>query len=186
VVDITDFLLNMPKTKQQKQSTVKILVDGLKSAKAAVFANFQGLKVSEAEQLRRECRKNNIQVLAAKKTLVKRACEDIGLTDINPKIFSGGVATFMAQGDEVSAAKIVSNFAKTHQIVTVFGGIMEGKFVDALAIKSLASLPSRQELLSRLVGTINAPVSGFVNVLAGNLRNLVGVLNNIKSAKGGA
>lgn len=173
----------MPKTKQQKQSTVTALVDGLKSAKGTVFANFQGLKVSEAEELRRECRKNNIKVVAAKKTLVKRACEDVGLKDINPKVFSGGVATFMAADDEVSAARIVNTFAKTHEIVTIFGGILEGKFVDASAVKSLAGLPSRQELLSRLVGSINAPVSGFVNALAGNLRNLVGVLNNIKSAK---
>lgn len=173
----------MSKTKQQKQATITSLVDGLKTAKATVFANFQGLKVSEAEELRRECRKNNIQVLAAKKTLVKKACENIGLEDINPKVFSGGVATFMGQGDEVSAARIVNTFAKTHSIVTIFGGILEGKFVDAVAVKSLANLPSRQELLSRLVGSINAPVSGFVNVLAGNLRNLVGVLNNIKESK---
>ena len=173
----------MPKSKEQKQITVSSLVDGLKKAKAAVFANFQGLKVSEAEQLRRECRTNNIQVLAAKKTLVKRACDSIGLTDVDPKVFSGGVATFMANDDEVVAAKIVNTFAKTHEVVTIFGGILEGKFVDASIVKNLAGLPSKQELLGRLVGSINAPVSGFVNVLAGNLRNLVGVLNNIKNAK---
>ena len=76
----------MPKTKQQKEETIKSLEDGLKAAKAVVFANFQGLKVSEAEELRRECRKNDIKVIAAKKTLVKRACEDMGLKDIDPKI----------------------------------------------------------------------------------------------------
>ena len=74
----------MPKSKQQKQETIKSLEDGLKAAKAVVFANFQGLKVSEAEELRRECRKNDIKVVAAKKTLVKRACEDLGLKDIDP------------------------------------------------------------------------------------------------------
>jgi len=173
----------MPKTRQQKQTTVKALEDGLKSAKAAVFANFQGLKVSEAEELRRECRRNHVQVLAAKKTLVKKAFEDIGLRDVDPKLFAGGVAAFMAQDDEVSAAKIVNNFAKTHEVVAIFGGILEGKFIDVSAVKSLAALPGRQELLSRLVGSINAPVSGFVNALAGNLRNLVGVLNNIREAK---
>lgn len=173
----------MPKTKQQKQETVKSLEDGLKQAKAVVFANFQGLKVSESEELRRECRKNDIKVVAAKKTLVKRACEDVGLKDIDPKVFAGGVATFMALGDEVSAAKVVSAFAKTHEVLKIFGGVLENKFVDAIAVKSLASLPGKQELLARLVGSINAPVSGFVNVLAGNLRGLVGVLNNIAKAK---
>lgn len=173
----------MPKSKAQKQVTVSSLVDGLKQAKAAVFANFQGLKVSQAEELRRECRKNNVKVLAAKKTLVKKACEDVGLANIDPKVFSGGVATFMAYDDEISAAKIVNTFAKTHEVVAIYGGILEGKFVDASAVKNLASLPSKQELLGRLVGSINAPISGFVNVLAGNLRNLVGVLNNISTAK---
>ena len=173
----------MPKTKQQKLETINSLGEGLKVAKAVVFANFQGLKVSEAEELRRECRKNDIQVIAAKKTLVKRACEDMGLKDINPKIFAGGVATFMALGDEISAARVVNNFAKTHDILKIFGGVMDGKFVDVSVVKSLANLPSKQELLARLVGSLNAPVSGFVNVLAGNLRGLVGVLNNIAKAK---
>ncbi len=173
----------MPKSKLQKQETVKSLEDGLKAAKAVVFANFQGLKVSEAEELRRECRKNNITVVAAKKTLVKRACAEMGLTDVDPKVFAGGVATFMALGDEVSAAKIVNNFSKTHEILQVFGGVLEGKFISVAMVKSLANLPSKQELLGRLVGSINAPVSGFVNVLAGNLRGLVGVLNNIAKAK---
>lgn len=174
---------NMPKTRVQKQITVKSLADGLKQAKAVVFANFQGLKVSESETLRKECRKNNVKVLAAKKTLVKRACEDAGLTDVDPKVFVGGVATFLAGDDEVAAAKTVSAFAKTHEVVAIFGGILEGKFVDAFMIKGLASLPDKQELLSRLVGSINAPVAGLANVLAANLRNLVGVLNNIAKAK---
>ena len=173
----------MPKSKLQKQETVKTLETGLKSAKAVVFANFQGLKVSEAEELRRECRKNNVAVVAAKKTLVKRACEELGLSNIDPKVFTGGVATFMALEDEVSAAKIVANFSKTHEVVQLFGGVLEGKFIDAAMVKSLASLPGKQELLAKLVGTLNAPASGFVNVLAGNLRGLVGVLNNIAKAK---
>lgn len=178
------FLLgNMPKTKQQKQTTVQMLTEGLKKAKSAVFANFQGLKVKEMEELRSECRKNDISVLAAKKTLVKRACDEIGLSDINPKLFAGGVTAFMGTGDEIAPAKIVSKFAKTHEVLKVFGGLLEGKYIDANMIKSLAALPGRQELLGRLVGSINSPVSGFVNVLAGNLRNLVGVLGNIAKSK---
>ncbi len=173
----------MAKSKQQKVETIDSLGQGLKSAKAVVFANFQGLKVSEAEELRKLCRKNDIQVLAAKKTLLKRALTDAGLEGADPSVFQGGVATFMGTGDEVAPAKVVSDFAKTHEIVSVFGGVLEGKFIDAAMVKSLASLPSKTELLAKVVGSINAPVSGFVNVLAGNLRNLVSVLNNIKEAK---
>ena len=93
------------------------------------------------------------------------------------------MATFVSTEDETTAARIVNNFAKSHELVKIFGGILEGKYINDDKVKNLANLPTRQELLAKFVGTINAPVSGFVNVLAGNLRNLVGVLNNIKEAK---
>lgn len=173
----------MPKNRQQKQTTVDSLETGLKEAKAVVFANFQGLTVAKAEDLRRKARAEGVKVLVAKKTLVKKALHDVGQTTIEPKSFMGGIATFMSASDEVAAAKIVYTFAKENEIVTIYGGILEGKFIDAAAVKNLASLPSKHELLSKLVGTLNAPISGFVTALSGNLRNFVSVLNNIKDKK---
>lgn len=173
----------MAKTKQQKQDTIEVLLDGLKSSKVAVFANFQGLTVEESQNLRSDCRAEGVSVLASKKTLVQRACDELKLEGADPAKFAGGVATFMAQNDETSAARIVNAFAKQNDIVEIFGGILEGKYIDADAVKYLANLPTKDELLAKVVGTINAPVSGFVNALAGNLRNIVGVLNNIKEAK---
>jgi len=172
----------MPKNKQQKQVTIDALTGGLKSAKGVVFANFQGLKVKESEELRNLCRAEKVIMLAAKKTLVSRALSAVGLS-ADPKKFSGGEAIFVAENDEIAPAKIVCQFARTHELATVFGGVLENKFIDAGMVKSLASLPGKKELLSKMVGSLNAPVSGFVNVLAGNLRNLVGVLNNIAKAK---
>ncbi|KKU26062.1 MAG: 50S ribosomal protein L10 [Candidatus Magasanikbacteria bacterium GW2011_GWA2_46_17] len=172
----------MPKTKQQKQVTVQSITKGLREAKSVVFANFQGLKVSEAEELRKNARKENIEVLAAKKTLLKRAFDEAGLSGVDPSAFQGGIATFFGN-DEVAPAKIVNSFAKTHDVVTIFGGVLEGKFIDAAGVKNLAALPGKTELLGRLVGTLQAPISGFVNALAGNIRNIVNVLNNIKEAK---
>jgi len=173
----------MPKSKAQKQVTVKTLLDGLKAGKAAVFANFQGLTVAESEELRKNCRQEGVQVLAAKKTLVRRVFEELGIKDIDPKSFTGGIATFIGVADEVAPAKLVNTFGKTHEVIQIFGGLLEGKYITAASVKSLAALPSKQQLLGQLVGTLNAPVSGFVNVLAGNLRGLVGVLNNIAKAK---
>jgi len=173
----------MAKSRQQKENTVKALADGLKQAKGVVFANFQDLTVAQTEELRGNCRVEGVDVVAAKKTLVKHACENAGLKDADPTNFDGAVATFMSKQDEVAAARIVNNFAKKNEAVKIFGGVLEGKFIDDAKVKNLASLPSREELLSKLVGSINAPVSGFVNVLAGNLRNLLNVLNNIKEAK---
>lgn len=172
----------MPKSRQQKENSIDSLVSGLKAAKTTVFANFQGLKVSESEDLRKKCRAEKVTVLATKKTLLRRALEDSGITGVDPKVFTGGVAVFMGS-DEVTAAKVVNTFAKDHEIVSVFGGLLEGRYMDINQVKALAALPGKQELLGQLVGTLNAPVSGFVNVLAGNLRGLVSVLNNIKEAK---
>jgi large subunit ribosomal protein L10 len=165
--------------RQQKEEALNVLQTNLKSAKATVFANFQGLKVKESEELRAICRKERIVYVASKKTLLARALKDAGF-DTDADAFSGGVAAVFAQGDEVGAAKVIADFAKTHEVVTIFGGILEGKFIDANSVKALAKLPTRQQLLGQLVGTLNAPVSGFVNVLAGNLRGLVTVLNAVK------
>ncbi len=172
----------MPKTRQQKQETVASLLAGLKQSKSVVFANFQGLTVSKAEELRKTCRKEGIDVLVAKKTLLKRACQESGLNEIDPDTFDGGVASFFGQ-DEVTPAKIVNTFAKTNEVVNIYGGVLEGKFIDSAMVKSLAALPTKIELLGKLVGALQAPISGFANVLAGNLRNLINVLNNIKEAK---
>ncbi len=171
----------MPKTRQQKIQTIESLTGGLKESKGAVFANFTGLKVLDFEALRKQARAEKVQVQVAKKTLVKRVFEDLGVT-ADPKAFIGGIVT-LSGPDEISAAKIVSEFAKTHESVSVYGGVLEGKFINTAAVMNLASLPSKQQLLGQLVGTLNAPISGFVNVLAGNLRGLVNVLNNIKEAK---
>jgi len=173
----------MPKTKQQKKVIVESLGENIKKAKAVVFANFQGLTVAKSEDLRKKCRKEGVNVMVAKKTLLRKICENLGLVDINPKTFEGGVATFTSEGDEVAPAKVVATFAKDNDKVVIYGGILENKFIASDYVKNLASLPSKQELLGKLVGSINAPVSGFVNVLAGNLRGLITVLNNIKNAK---
>ena len=172
----------MAKTREQKEQTIQTLVDGIQNAKSVVFANFQGLKVSEMDDLRKECRANDVTCLASKKTLVKRALKDSGM-DIDTKPFEGGVAAFLGKTDEVAPAQIVAKFAKDHDVVKVFGGVLEGQYIESTKVIELSKLPSKQQLLAQLVGTINAPVSGFVNVLAGNLRGLVQVLNAVKEQK---
>ncbi len=172
----------MAKTKQQKQEHLEDLTNRLGTAKAAVFANFQGLTVPETEALRKECRDNNVTVIASKKTLLRNALANAG-HDVDTKAFEGGVAAIFGNEDEVAAAQIVANFAKDHEVVTIFGGVLEGNYIDAAKVTELSKLPSKQQLLGQLVGTLNAPISGFANVLAGNIRGLVTVLNGIKEAK---
>lgn len=172
----------MAKTRQQKQEMVDVISQNLQSAKSAVFANFQGLKMEDIDTLRGICKEQDVYYTASKKTLVKIALQNAGF-DIDTKEFEGGVAVFLGMKDEVTPAQIVAKFAKDHDVVKVFGGILEGQFIDSAKVSQLSALPSKQQLLGQLVGTLNAPVSGFVNVLAGNLRGLANVLNAIKDQK---
>jgi large subunit ribosomal protein L10 len=171
----------MAKTKQQKVVILTDVVRSFQNAKGMVFANFQGLKTTATNELRAKCRENNLNYLVMKKTLLKRALSDIGL-NVDTKSFAGGVS-IITGSDEVAPAQVVAAFAKTNDKATVFGGVLEGQFIDAQKVTALSKLPSKQQLLGQLVGTINAPVSGFVNVLAGNIRGLVTVLNAVKDQK---
>lgn len=172
----------MPKTRVQKEAKVQDLAANLKAMKSIVFANYEQLTVQDIEALRKLCRAEGVRYTVAKKTLLKKAMAEAGLA-IDPKSIAGNFATLIAMEDEVAPARIAVKFAKTHEALAVKGGVLEGALVDAKAIMALAKLPSKQELLAKLVGSLNAPVSGFVNVLAGNLRGLVTVLVRYQESK---
>lgn len=171
----------MAKSRKQKEEQVQYLASQLKNAKSVVFANYQGLSVADTEILRGQCREQGIACVAAKKTIVKLSLKDAG-AEIDTKAYNGGILAFFGS-DEVDAPKTVATFAKAHETMSIFGGMLEGTYIDSEKVVALSALPSKEQLLGRLVGTINAPLSGFVNVLAGNIRSLVTVLNGIKDAK---
>ncbi len=171
----------MAKSRMQKEQTVAELLGYFGSMKSAVFVNYQGLKVKEADELRRSADKEKVSYTVAKKTLLTKAIKSVGVEyDVTALQGMIGVAT---SGDEVAAAKLIAEFGKTHEALKILGGVVDGKIVDAAAVKALASMPSRKEMLGQLVGTVNAPISGFVNVLAANVRSILNVLNAIKDAK---
>ncbi|MEA2089009.1 MAG: 50S ribosomal protein L10 [Patescibacteria group bacterium] len=173
----------MPKNKDQKKQILDLIIDKLKISKAAVFVGFNGLSVNDSEQLRNLCRKNDLEYLVAKKTLLSIALDKLNLKTDEKEIFSNEVAIIFSYCDEITGAKIVSKFAKDNEAVIIKGGIFENEIVNLSMIKKIANIPGRQELYAKLVGSLNAPVSGFVNVLKGNLRGFVQVLNAIKEKK---
>ena len=174
----------MPKSKEQKRTILKELDEKIAKAKSIVFTKFSGLTVKESEDLRTKLLKKNTEYYVAKKTLFNLAFKDKAIDGLEVKNFSGQVAAVFGYGDEVAPAKIVDQFKKDKEGKLEFiGGILENKFIDAAAVAGLAKLPSKLELYARFVGSINAPVSGLVNALAGNLRNLVYALNAIKDKK---
>lgn len=172
----------MAKSRQQKEETLKTLKEKLAQAKSVVFASFAGLKAKEIEDLRSRVRKEGMTYTVAKKSLMKKVFDEAGVSGADPKNLSGSIGTLLSS-DEVGGAKLLDTFRKDHESLKLLGGILENRFVDAAGVLALAKLPSKQELLAKLAGSLQAPISGFVNVLAENLRALLNVLNAIKSKK---
>ena len=176
----------MAKSRKQKELTLGGLTEQLGKAKSVVFADVKGLTVKDATELRNKARKENVGVLVAKKTLMRLAFKEAGYDGIDPGALQGSLVMVTGFDDEVAPAKLAAEFAKDHEALKIVAGVLERKLVDAAAITALSKLPSKQELIAKLVGSINAPLSGFVNVLAGNLRGLVNVLNAVKDQKAAA
>lgn len=173
----------MAKTKAQKKEILDGLKEKLDDMKSAVFVNFSGIPVKEINGLRNTCKDENISYIVAKKTLLKKILKDKGLADIKDDDFNGEVATVISFEDEIAPAKLVSIFFKDHDKMKILGGVLEGELINEDKVKALAKLPSKPELLAKVVGSIASPLSGFVNVLSGNLRNFVYALNAISEKK---
>ncbi len=170
-------------TKEQKKTIVKNLADKFSKSKIAIFTGFQGLKVTESEKLRSELKKENIDYQVAKKTLIKTGLEKSDLKNIGMPELEGSVAVSFGYNDEATPAKLINDFSKINKQLVILCGLMNGQLVDTAQIKTIAKLPGREQLLAQVVSTIQAPASGFVSVLNGNIRNLVSVLNNIAGDK---
>lgn len=174
----------MPKTKGQKKAILNDLVEKVSKSKSIVFTKFAGLGVKDNEELRKELKKEGGEYLVTKKTLLSIALKENKIEDADIKGFDGQVAAVFGYEDEVSPAKIVDKYKKSLDgKVDFLGGILEGKYIAREGMIELAKLPSKQELYAKLVGSMNAPISGFVNALAGNLRGLVTVLKAVGEKK---
>ncbi len=172
----------MPKTRSEKEQIIAELSKKLARMKSAVFTQVSGYTMEDANSLRTKGHVQDVEIFVAKKTLLARALEANGFM-VKDGDFDGSILTTVGYGDEIAAAKLMAQFAKDRDGISIVGGILEGRMVDGASVKQLATLPSREELLAKLVGSLNAPVSGFVNALAGNLRNVVHVLRAIQEAK---
>jgi large subunit ribosomal protein L10 len=165
-------------TKKQKEQIVNDLTEKVSQAKSLVFVEFTGTNSGEMNEIRRELRKNSAEMKVAKKTLVSLALKN-NKYEVDLDKFKTQMAVAFGLNDEVSTAKILDKFGKKIKTLKILSGIVGKDFYNGPAMAALAKLPTREELLAKLVGTLNAPVSGFVNVLQGNIRGLVQVLSKI-------
>lgn len=167
---------------EQKKQVVADIKDRLNRAQSVVVAEYRGLSVAEQTELRAKLRAVGVEMKVFKNTLVKRATDEYGVTDLD-KYLEGPTAWAFSIADPVAAPKVMMEYAKTHKKLVVKGGILEKKVIDAEGVEALASLPSREVLLAQVLAGIQGPLSGMVNVLQGPIRKFVYAVEALRKEK---
>ena len=170
-----------------KQAVVAQLKEQLESAKGVVLTSYKGLTVAQDTELRRELREAGVSYHVVKNTMLRIAAKEAGIEGIEEHL-EGTTAFAFSTEDAVAPANVICGFIKKNkledaEVLTVKVGMVEGKVIGVDEVKALAALPSREELIAKLLGSMNAPISNTVNVLQGVIRNAVYVLDAIRSQK---
>ena len=170
-----------------KQAVVAQIKEQLESAKGVVLTSYKGLTVAQDTELRRELREAGVSYHVVKNTMLRIAAKEAGIEGIEEHL-EGTTAFAFSTEDAVAPAKVICGFIKKNkledaEVLTVKVGMVEGKVIGVDEVKALAALPSREELIAKLLGSMNAPISNTVNVLQGVIRNAVYVLDAIRSQK---
>ena len=169
-------------TLKAKEAAVSEIQEKMQQAQSVVFVDYRGLTVEEVTNLRCKMRDAGVEYKVIKNTMIQRAADKEGIEGLN-SILEGTTAVAFGMKDPVSPAKILVDFAKDTKKTEIKGGVLDGKTIDVDGVKYLASLPSKEELLAKMMGSLNAPVTGLVMALSGVMRNLVCALNAIKEQK---
>jgi len=166
----------------QKTEAVESLAQGLAQSSNAILFAFAGLKVPEVTELRRQVRGTESTYLVVKNTLALRATKGTALEAV-AEHFTGATAVAFNKGNAVALAKVLTNFAKTNPNLVFKAAVIDGRAVPAAEIKTIAELPSREELVSKLLFVMQSPMRRLVTVLNGPVRNLAGVLSQVAEQK---
>jgi len=162
-------------SKAKKTDLVAEVSDLLARSKLTVFASYNGLSVADIQQLRRQAREAGVTIKVVKNRLVRVAMsQNDTYKNTDTSLLAGQLLYAVSSEDEVSPAKVLDAFAKTNpalQFVGAFG--MEGEVIDASAVKALAGLPTKNELIGQVISTLLSPVSDVTNALSGNLHALL-------------
>jgi large subunit ribosomal protein L10 len=170
-------------TREKKEQILQELTDHFSRAKSVVFAKNLGLSVAEVSALRRVLRENGIVFKVSKKTLFRKAAEAQGIKNFSEDVLDGAVGAAFCFDDEIAPAKILAKFLKDTKKIDLVAGILEGKALTGEEVKDLAKLPSKEELISKFMGSLQAPLSGFVGVSSNLLSGFVRALDQVRQQK---
>jgi len=172
----------MPKA--SKSGTISEIKDKLTESAGIIMADYRGLSVKEMQELRSHVGESGAQMKVYKNTLTEIALREVAMPSMD-ELLSGPTAFIFVKADPVDPAKALTEFAKKHSALQIKGGFIQSALVDAAGIATIASLPSREELLAKLMGTMVNPVRGFMsmaNAPAGALARVMKAVADQKAA----
>ncbi len=168
---------------EAKKAVVQEITEKIKASKSVVFVDYNKLTVKEVSELRNKCKQADCEYKVYKNTLVRKALNDLGFKDFDADLNGPTAVAFGA--DETTAAKVMVAAAKDYdQKITLKSAFVDNSYVDKAGVKALASMPSREELVAKMLGSMQAPMSNFAGVLNNLVAGIVRVLNGIAQQKG--
>ena len=176
----------MPILRNEKGAIVQEIKDRFERAGSVVLVDYRGINVAQVTELRRQFRQAGVEYVVLKNTLVKRALGELNISAID-RLLEGPSAFAFGYNDPVAPAKVLDDFITKTKIehLQVKGALVDGQFIDVSGVKALASLPSKDILIAKMMGSLNAPISNFVGVLSATLRSLVYALEAVRKQKEG-
>lgn len=174
----------MSKNLEIKKQSVAEITQKLQNSESMVIVSFTGITVEKITALRAKFREAGVDYCVLKNTLVRRSLDDLGIHDFDHLLEGPSAFAF---GDAVSPAKIITEFIdgdkENAQKMQIKAGLVEGHAIDANGVRALAKLPSREVLVAKMMGSLNAPITNFVGVLSATLRSLVYALDGVRKQK---
>jgi len=170
--------------KPEKIALVEEIAGKLESANSVILCDFKGINVEEISELRKRCRDEGVTFRVIKNTLLTRAAEKVGIEGLGEH-FVGPTALAFSE-DYSKPAKVLKEFQKEFQKLTLKAGYVDGQVIDETGVIALADLPGREELLGMLAGVLQAPISGFARVLNANIQGFANVIDQLAKQKGEA
>lgn len=167
-----------------KQAVVAEIAERLRSAKSVVLVDYRGLTVAEVTELRNQFRKAGVEYEVLKNTMIHLAAQQLGIEGLAP-FLNGPTAVAFGVADPVAPAKVLTEFIKKAKKTQIKCGLVACKFIDKAGVEALANLPPREVLIAKMMGSLNAPITGLVGVLSATLRSLVYAIDAVRKQKAG-
>ncbi|HLP29033.1 MAG TPA: 50S ribosomal protein L10 [Candidatus Didemnitutus sp.] len=170
-------------TKEQKKVVVAELADMLREATSLFFVDFTGMTVATDQAFRNELRKKGVTMRVAKNTLIIRALADVGGYEIEDSKFAGQTAVIFGGADPIAPAKIIRQYFEKGERPKLKVAVVEGQVFDGTQLKQVSELPTREDLISAMIGSIHAPISGIVGSINAVMRDVASLVEEVAKKK---